>query len=47
MMEVGVPGQSLALAPEHVEVEFAPAADCATILREYYSNKEAESMSQN
>lgn len=47
MMEVGVLGQSLALAPEHVEVEFVPAADCATILRECYSNKEAESMSQN
>lgn len=34
MMGVGAPGQSSALAPEHAEVEFAPAADSATTLRE-------------
>lgn len=34
MMEVGAPGQSLALAPERVEGAFAPAAGSATTLRE-------------
>ncbi|KAA8581464.1 hypothetical protein FQN60_003045 [Etheostoma spectabile] len=34
MMGVGAPGPNSALAPGHVEVEFAPAADSATTLRD-------------
>lgn len=36
-MGVGARGQNSALAPEHVEVAFVPAADSATTLREYWS----------
>lgn len=41
-MGVGACGQSLALAPEHVEVEFAPAADSATTLRECCGDEDSE-----
>lgn len=45
-MGVGAPGQSLALAPEHVGVEFAPATDSATTLRECIASEEADSGKQ-
>lgn len=34
-MGIGAPGRSSALAPGRVEVEFAPATDSATTLREF------------
>ncbi len=39
-MGVGALGQSLATAPERVEVEFALAADSATTLRECSGSEE-------
>lgn len=45
-MEVGAHGQSSALAPGRVEVEFAHAADSATILRESCGGKKTDSQWQ-
>lgn len=39
-MGAGVPGQSLALAPERAAAAFAPAAGSATTLRESTSSEE-------